>query len=211
MQQIAWFSVMIIVAASSIVSPAFDLDVVPVETGTYHIQSVERGPEYGKYLFLSICSRQLVDFVALQLICQVTSNMVKDIGWHYSLVWAFSTTYTFTNFFYTMILRPYVAVLSSNKARWWLQVHDAETGSFTLQSEAGFYLNADPSRGQLGDSIFQNFSPFIAVKAGEDGEVYLKALMNGARSRWLHPRGRRRVGLRLSKKWKWKLVRNDGN
>ena len=208
MQQIAWFSIMIIVAASSIVSPAFDLDVVQVETGTYHIQSVEPGPQYGKYLSMSTCFRRLVDLVALQFICQVTSNIAKDIGWHYFLVWAFFTTYTFTNIFFTMVLRPYVAILSSYKTRWWLQVHGAETGSFTLQNEAARYLNADPSRDQLGDSIFQNFPSFIAVKAGEDGEVYLKVLMNGARSRWLHPRGRKRVGLRLSKKWKWKLVPN---
>lgn len=203
-----WLIITLVAAAYAILSPAFDLpDVVPVEDGLYYIQSVESGPQDEKYLAVSDSFHNLLE-VYMYGFCSIAAAFL--LGPEYSRVSELLNYLLYANALYSLAIRPSVAVLTTSEWMW--RIIHAPDGSFTLKNEhGGGFLHAD----RRGDSLRESNSPtgssFLAVKAGEDGEVYLKVLLNGARSRWLYPRGRKEgriqnvIGLRFSKKWKWKL------
>ena len=82
-------------------------------------------------------------------------------------------------------------------------------GRFTLN---GVHIGVRPDRGYLIPHDNHQVE-MVAIKAGDNGEVYLKFLLDGKRSKWLHPKGKAKkyVGLRSNRQWKWKLTPSNND
>ena len=120
------------VYATLIVSPTFDLDVVRVEDGEYHIESVEPGVQ--QYLSMTGIVDRLCKLVGFQIACCMAANVALAYGYDrvliYELFKLFMTTSTLS-----AMQRPVFAILSSYKMTWRIQTSDAADGSFRLENE----------------------------------------------------------------------------
>ena len=194
-------------ASTDIITPWFDLpDVVPLESGRYRIQSAEPGPYYDLYLSSSefaVAAPFLTTSVGLSTAAAASCLMLADM---YDPEGIFVSTLTGAAcLFATCTLLPVTAAtlvslrhaktmkLSALAKTSWRVELTTDQISFFLKFETPFV-----------SGLYLPFGEFVAVKANEDGDVYLKALWNGKRSKWLH--GHRKIGFRSRGPWKWKLT-----
>lgn len=192
-------------ASTEIISPWFDLsDVVSVQEGRYKIQSAEDG-QYLSFSESKATMSLVTNSIGLTTTALLTTmsaiNVVDSDGLLTSTMigtaCCLSSLFTcgvllpITSAFWILMFHTKPIDLSEENETTW--IIDQADGSFSLYFESPILV---------GYRVF--FGQFVAVKANEDGDVYLKALWNGKRSKWLNGR-HSNIQFRSRKQWRWKL------
>ena len=185
----------------SILSPLFDLPgLVVVESGFYHIQSAQPGRRFDQYL--SMPGMEHDKYIAgLPKLCKVIAPLGWAVGVTFTALLIGILISPAVTAFLFVLMQSFLLELSETKTTWEIQADMETDGRFRLLG-----VKPDRHRNYLESEDHQ--VEMVAIKAGDNGEVYLKVLWDDERSKWLHPRGKAKkyVGLSSSRQWKWKLT-----
>ena len=180
----------------SILSPLFDHPgLVVVESGFNHIQSAQSGQ------YLSMPDMKYTSYLdTLPAICAGIAPTGMIPGVQNTVPGSIILASPLISMLLVDFFRNLLELSETKATRWEIQSDIQADGRFRLthvRSDRDYLVPHDNHQLEM-----------VAIKAGDNGEVYLKVLFDGKRSKWLHPKGKAKkyVGLRSSRQWKWKLI-----